>query len=54
MDGDNQVRQWTMRAGLALARQWAAWVGLTYGETETQSWLWTMVVAAVGETPSFT
>ena len=29
-------------------------VGLTEGETETQSSLWTAAVAAVGETPSLT
>ena len=29
-------------------------MGLTKGATETQSGLWTMVVAVVGETPSLT
>ena len=48
----------TMRAGLAAVKQGATRAGLTEGETETQSWLWTMVVAmaaaTAGETHSLT
>ena len=36
-----------MGVGLAAGRLWAAQVGLTEGETETQRWLSTMVVATV-------
>ena len=35
-----------------MARWQTRWAGLSSGETETQSWLWTTAVVVVGETPS--